>query len=170
MLGGGHVHRQLRDRLDGLPMRRARGFTFVEMLLVIAIIGIVIAIAMPVVQSYLERGRRAQAVMDLQQMSDDIKKYERANGALPDSLTPVGYSGKLDPWSHSYEYFNLRTAHGNGQARKDKKLAPLNSDFDLYSVGPDGITSASLGHAAARDDIVRARDGGFIGTAEEFDP
>ena len=49
-------------------------------------------------------------------------------------------------------------------------LAPLNSDFDLYTVGPDGITHASLGNSASRDDIVRARDGGFIGTAEEFDP
>jgi general secretion pathway protein G len=151
-------------------MTRARGFTLVEMVLVLAIIGVIVAIAMPLMQSYIERGRRAQAIMDLQQMSDDIKKYEKTNGTLPDDLTPVGYAGKLDPWSHAYEYFNLRTAHGNGQARKDKKLAPLNSDFDLYSVGPDGITAASLGNTAARDDIVRARDGGFIGTAEEFDP
>ena len=156
-------------------MRRAdtaasRGFTLVEMIFVIAIIGIVAAIAMPVVQSYIERGRRAQAIMDLQQMSDDLRKYDKSNGALPDDLTPVGYAGKVDPWGHAYEYFNLRTAHGTGQARKDKKLAPLNSDFDLYSVGPDGLTAASLGNTVSRDDLVRARDGGFIGTAEEFDP
>ena len=75
-----------------------------------------------------------------------------------------------DPWNHPYEYLNLRTGEGNGISRKDKKLAPLNSDFDLYTVGPDGITNTSLLHAASRDDIVRARDGGFIGTAEEFDP
>jgi general secretion pathway protein G len=149
---------------------RARGFTIVEMVLVIAIIGIVIAITAPLMGSYIERGRRAQAVVDLQEMSNAIKKLERKNGALPDTLADAGYSGRLDPWSHPYEYFNLRTAHGNGQARKDKMLAPLNSDFDLYSVGPDGLTQASLGNAVSRDDIVRARDGAFIGTAEEFDP
>ena len=153
-----------------VPMKHARGFTFVEMVLVIAIIGIVIAITAPLLQNYIERGRRAQAVTDLQEMSDGIKKFEKTTGALPDALADAGYGGRLDPWSHPYAYFNLRNAHGNGQARKDKKLAPLNSDFDLYSIGPDGLTHASLGNAASRDDIVRARDGGFIGTAEEFDP
>ncbi len=78
--------------------------------------------------------------------------------------------GKADPWGHPYEYFNLITAKGNGQARKDKKLAPLNTDFDLYSVGPDGQTAASLVNKASRDDTVRARDGGFIGLASDFDP
>ena len=32
------------------------------------------------------------------------------------------------------------------------------------------LRNASLANAVSRDDIVRARDGGFIGTAEEFDP
>ena len=76
----------------------------------------------------------------------------------------------IDPWGNAYRYFNLRTVSGNGQARKDKKLAPLNSDFDLYSVGKDGESQENLGHARSRDDVVRARDGAFIGTAEEFDP
>ena len=151
-------------------MKSARGFTLVEMVLVIAIIGIMVAIALPVVQSYIERGRRAQAIMDLQEMSNTIKKSEKTTGTLPDSLAAVSLDTRRDPWGRIYMYFNLRTAHGNGVARKDKKLAPLNSDFDLYSVGPDGLTHASLGNGASRDDIVRARDGGFIGTAEEFDP
>ena len=43
-------------------------------------------------------------------------------------------------------------------------------DQAVYSIGPDGLTNASLTHANSRDDVVRARDGGFIGTAEEFDP
>jgi general secretion pathway protein G len=46
----------------------------------------------------------------------------------------------------------------------------LNSDFDLYSVGRDGLTAASLLNSKSRDDVVRARDGSFVGTAQEFDP
>lgn len=164
------VHDDPVDRGEHLPVSRARGFTFVEMVLVIAIIGIMIAIAAPLTISYIERGRRAQAIADLQEMSDAIRKLDKTTGVLPDTLADAGYGSRRDPWGFPYEYYNLRTAHGNGQARKDKKLKPLNSDFDLYSVGPDGVTQASLGNAASRDDIVRARDGGFIGTAEEFDP
>ena len=152
------------------PMARQRGFTFVELLLVVAIIGIIVAITVPALQSYVARGQRSQAIMDLQEISDAIRKLDKTTGVLPPSLAAAGFGTRMDPWGRPYEYLNLRTGQGNGISRKDKKLAPLNSDFDLYTVGPDGITNHSLLHAASRDDIVRARDGGFIGTAEEFDP
>ena len=151
-------------------IRFAGGFTFVELLLVLAIIAIIFAIAVPAMQTYIDRGRRAQAIMDLQEMSDAIKKLDKTTGLLPATLAAAGFTNRLDPWGNAYEYRNLRTGTGNGIARKDKKLSPLNSDFDLYAVGPDRVTNASLLHADSRDDIVRARDGLFIGTAEEFDP
>jgi len=153
-----------------MTIERRRGFTFVELVLVIAIIGIMVAIAVPAMQTYIERGRRAQAIMDLQEFSDAIHKLDKTTGVLPASLAAAGFGTRVDPWGRPYEYLNLRTGQGNGISRKDKKLAPLNSDFDLYTVGPDGLTSSSLLNANSRDDIVRARDGGFIGTAEEFDP
>lgn len=149
---------------------RMRGFTFVEVLIVLAIAGILAAIAFPALEQYFDKSRRVQTILDLREISDKIKQQEKSTGVLANSLADVGYGGKLDPWGKPYEYFNLRNSNGNGQARKDKKLAPLNSDFDLYSVGRDGLTMASLGHASSRDDFVRARDGGFIGSAEEFDP
>jgi general secretion pathway protein G len=139
-------------------------------LFVIVIIGLVAAIAIPAVDRYIERARQAEAVLAIQDMSDAIKKFERTSGALPSGLGDVGYGGKLDPWGMPYEFLNLVTSTGNGQARKDKKLAPLNTDFDLYSIGRDGLTNSSLGNSRSRDDIVRARDGGFVGLAEEFDP
>lgn len=146
-----------------------RGFTLAEMVLVIAIAGILIAIAFPSVERYVERTRVMETVVRLGEMSKKIKQYEISNGALPDSLADVGYGADVDPWGYPYEYMS-RDLKGNGKPRKDKKLKPLNSDFDLYSVGRDGLSQPSLGHADSRDDIVRARDGGFIGTAEEFDP
>ena len=45
---------------------------------------------------------------------------------------------------------------------------PLNSDFDLYSMGPDGQTATPLTAKASRDDIVRANNGGFIGVASDY--
>jgi general secretion pathway protein G len=52
--------------------------------------------------------------------------------------------------------------------RKDRNLVPINSDYDLYSVGPDGDSSLPLTAATSRDDIVRANDGRFIGKAEDY--
>ncbi len=121
--------------------------------------------------SYFEQARYVQAVIDMKDMQKGpSKQYEFSKGILPDSLADVSLDTKVDPWNRPYQYFNIRTSKGNGQARKDKKLAPLNSDFDLYSVGPDGLTAAQLNNSKSRDDVVRARDGGFLGTAEEFDP
>ena len=150
--------------------RRAGGFTVVELVIVLAIAGILVAIAFPAVQEYIEKSRRTQAILDIKEMSEAIRASDKTSGALPASLAAAGYANKTDPWGNAYQYFNLRDSVGNGVARKDKKLAPLNSDFDLYSIGPDGLTQASLGNANSRDDIVRARDGAFIGTAQEFDP
>jgi general secretion pathway protein G len=148
----------------------ARGFSLVETAIVIAIGAILLAIVVPGVQAYLERGRVAQAVLEIGDMSTAIRKTVKSTGVVPDSLDAAGFGGRVDPWGRPYEYFNLISSKGNGQARKDKKLAPLNSDFDLYSVGSDGQTAASLVNAKSRDDIVRARDGGFVGLASDFDP
>ena len=45
---------------------------------------------------------------------------------------------------------------------------PINSDYDLYSMGEDGGTRPPLTARPSQDDIVRAGDGGFVGLAEEF--
>lgn len=45
---------------------------------------------------------------------------------------------------------------------------PLNSDYDLYSKGPDGASVAPLTAKASQDDILRASNGRFIGPASAF--
>jgi general secretion pathway protein G len=147
-----------------------RGFTLVEILLVLVIAGILLAIAVPSYERYIERSRLGESVLDIGTMQQTIRDYERTKGKLPDSLADVGYGAKADPWGRPYEYLNLRTLVGNGKARKDKNLAPLNNDYELYSVGTDGLSDAALSNNASRDDVVRARDGRFIGLASEFDP
>lgn len=146
------------------------GFTMIELIIVVMIVGLVLAVAVPSYQRYIERSRVMETVIAVGDMSKGIRRYEMSKGALPDSLMEAGYGTAVDAWGFGYQYLNLRTAKGGGVARQDKKLKPLNSDFDLYSVGRDGLTAASLGKSVSRDDIIRARDGGFIGTAEEFDP
>ncbi len=146
------------------------GFTFIELLIAIAIVGVLANLAYSRYEDYRERARVYQAMGDIGSMSAVISRHILDSRSLPDSLDDVGLAGKLDPWGRPYQYFNLTSQKGNGKARKDKNLNPLNSDFDLYSVGKDGSSQSSLVAKTSRDDVLRARDGGFIGLASDFDP
>jgi general secretion pathway protein G len=139
-------------------------------MIALAIVAILISVALPAFERQREKTRVAIAVSDIGAIAAAIRLYHTDAGEFPSSLAEVGYGGNLDPWGRPYEYLNYASGKGNGKPRKDKKLKPLNSDFDLYSVGKDGQSMAPLNAKASRDDVVRARDGAFIGLAIDFDP
>jgi general secretion pathway protein G len=136
----------------------------------IAILGVLAGIAYPSYQKHLERARIAQAIIDIQGVSTVVQAYALDNRAYPDSLDEVGKGAMKDPWGNAYQYTNLADAKNHGKARKDKNLVPINSDFDLYSMGKDGTSVGPLTAKASRDDIVRANDGRFVGLASDYDP
>jgi general secretion pathway protein G len=61
------------------------------------------------------------------------------------------------------------TTAGVGKSRKNKNLTPINSYFDLYSKGKDGLSTLPLTAKASRDDVILANDGAFIGLASNYD-
>jgi general secretion pathway protein G len=52
--------------------------------------------------------------------------------------------------------------------RKDRFLVPINTYYDLYSMGPDGQSQPPLTARVSRDDVIRANDGQYFGPAEAF--
>lgn len=58
-------------------------------------------------------------------------------------------------------------SQGKGKQRRDRFMNPVNTDYDLYSMGPDGETSTQFTSRKGRDDIVRANNGGYYGIASE---
>ena len=50
-------------------------------------------------------------------------------------------------------------AFGRGHARKDHALNPINTDFDLHSMGVDGQTKPQITQRDSLDDIIRAGTG-----------
>ena len=154
----------------GAHASAARGMTIIELMISVLIIMVVAALAMSGYQNYRERIRVSQAVTEFAAMSVQIKHYMLDNQAPPASLADVGLGGKVDPWGRPYYYLDLTAQNGKGKSRRDKKLNPLNTDFDLYSAGKDGQTQTQLTAHNSRDDVIRARDGKFIGLAADFDP
>jgi len=148
--------------------RGSQGFTIAELVLAIAIIAILGLLASSWYSSYVDKTRVYQAAVDIGGLQMAIKQYELNNSVLPDDLTEVGQGTKLDPWGRPYVYVNLQGKNGKGAARKDHKLNPLNSDYDLYSVGKDGLTKPQITQKESLDDVIRAHDGAFIGLASNF--
>ena len=145
-----------------------RGFTLIEILLIVGLIAILAAVALPQYQDYRYRIQVAQAITDIAAMSATLKQYQLDERSPPDSLAQVGLAGQLDPWGQPYRYLDLTEPGNLKSARKDKNLHPLNNDFDLYSIGRDGKSVLPLTAKPSRDDIIRANDGRFIGLGDDY--
>lgn len=148
--------------------RRAQGFTLIEVIIAVLILGILVAIALPSYTKMSDESDKTDAILDIQQIEVAIKQYQLLNnGKLPDTLADVGWTAN-DPWGNPYEYTNFDNVKGNGKKRKDKNLVPINSDYDLFSKGEDGQSVGPLTAKPSRDDIVRANNGSYIGLAEDY--
>ena len=161
------MYKAKEKRTKGFRYNCQAAFTIIELLISVAILSIVFSIAVPLYQGYILEGRISVAVQDLRNISfvlDDAL----TSGGLPSSLPEAGINYN-DPWGNPYQYLNLQDPSVNkGQVRKDKNLVPINSDYDLYSMGPDGDSAGPLTAKASRDDIVRANDGAFFGEAQYY--
>lgn len=144
------------------------GFTLIELMVVIAILGTITGIAIPAYQSYIEKARAAKAIAEIAIMQGEIAGYELDEGEFPKTLNDIGRGTLKDPWENNYRYLNFANIKGKGKMRKDRFMVPLNTDYDLYSMGKDGKSKPPLTAKASHDDIIRANDGRFIGLASEY--
>jgi general secretion pathway protein G len=144
-----------------------KGLTLVEVILVMAIIGVLAAIAIPAYQDYQEKARVYQAITDIANISLKVGEYWQDERSYPDSLADIGLGAMLDPWGSPYRYLNL-DKNGNGGARRDKNLNPLNTDYDIYSVGKNAKTKLPVTQKDSLDDVIRVFDGKFIDLAAKL--
>ena len=151
-----------------VPWRRLRrAFTLVEILAAMTIIGLLVGLAVPKLDEAVNQAKVARAIGDLRAMAIELSSA----GSLPATLSGIGRAGRLDPWGRVYVYYPFPPRRGNAPpdgARKDRFLVPINSAYDLYSVGKDGGSAAPLTAKTSHDDVIVANDGGFVGLAKRY--
>ncbi len=162
------LQRQSPSTLLAHPHRREGGFTIIELLSVMVIMGILAGLALPKMISILNSAKTARAIGDIKAIQTDLMSIEAGGQALPANLGGIGRGAMVDPWGNPYVYIPFPPGPPPGGARVDRFGVPTNSTFDLYSSGIDGGTAASFTSGAGQDDIVRAGDGGFVGLARNY--
>ncbi|WP_150304026.1 prepilin-type N-terminal cleavage/methylation domain-containing protein [Pseudomonas saliphila] len=157
-------------QLRPFDTKRIDGLTLIELLLAIVIVGLLAAIALPSYQRYVEQAKVTSAIADIVTIEASIERFYAINRKLPLSLADVGLAQMRDPWENPYQFLNFSTLPGNGKGgmRKDKNLVPVNTDYDLYSMGENGVTNQTFTSRSGRDDIVRANNGSYVGLASEY--
>jgi general secretion pathway protein G len=146
-------------------LRSNAGYTLIELIVVCAIIGALAALAIPAYNQFIKNVKVKRAISEIRTLEKDITARIADNNPLPNSLADINRENLLDPWGNPYQYLNFVNA---GTPRQDSFTFDLNTDFDIYSLGFDGLTDTNIKAANSLDDIVRTSDGGWVGTGEEF--
>lgn len=114
----------------GSDQRLLAGFTLIELMLVVVIIGVLASMVMPKLVGKSEQAKKSVAQADIEaSISSALELYEIDNGKFPESLSVlVGKYLKKDPkdpWGNPYNY---------------KSPGDHNQDsYDIYSKGKDGM-------------------------------
>lgn len=131
--------------------RSVGGFTLIELMIVVAVVAILAAIALPSYSEYIRRGRRAEARAGLMQGAQWLERVATATGgypattAFPDALTSVN--------SGTYQIqYQLGTPAANGFTLTAKRVGSQTGDrCGDYTLTSAGDRSTTGGTSAAAD-------------------
>ncbi len=122
------------------------GFTLIEILVVVVILGILAAVIVPKIMDKPEQARVAKAKTDIRSLETALDLYRLDNFSYP--TTEQGLEALVTMPVGSPEPKNWKAGGYVKQLNKDpwgnpyKFLSPgAKSEIDLYSLGPDGVPS-----------------------------
>ena len=137
----------------------------------IAIISILVSIAIPAYENYQDERDFLQARQDILLIQKAIDRYYVLHNKFPNTLADVNMLELKDPWGTTYYYLNVSTFNkkvSDDKVRRDRKLKPVNSDYDLFSAGKDSQTRPPFSAKVSRDDVVRCNNGQYLGYAKDY--
>ncbi len=151
--------------------KREAGFTLIELLIVIAIIGILAAIAIPNLLNAVQRGKQKRSMSDMRAVATAIESYAVDNNYYPaGTCNPGLFTGgtaqalNLSSFTVLQPTYIAQVPRQDGWGRFFRYLAGNNlNDYRLESTGRDGVPAGVFCGTTTdfNDDIVYA-DGTFI--------
>lgn len=124
-------------------MRRSnRGFTLIEIMIVIAIIGIVLTISIPGYNEYLKKGRRAEVVSLLSEQAQSLERFYTKNNVYT-GITGLSAGNDFYTLTPTItdQTFLLTAARKTGTAMATDKCG----DFTLTNTGVRSMNNATTG-------------------------
>ena len=126
-----------------MTKRTNKGFTLIELLIVVAIIGIIAAIAIPNLLNAIQRGKQKRTMSDLRSIGTAVESYQVDNGYIPSAttgsvtstvntpLTPtfIKVLPSVDAWKANIVYM-----HATATA----------AEYSIVSYGKDGAAEGTL--------------------------
>lgn len=121
--------------------RPQRGFTLIELMIVVAVIGILGAIAIPSYSEYIRRGHRADARAGLLQAQQWLERAATAAGVYPSSLpTALTWSGDTGKrYTIGFASGNTNAAYTLVATRQRAQAGDRCGDFTLAHTGERGL-------------------------------
>jgi general secretion pathway protein G len=133
------------------------GLTMVELIVVVGILTVLAMLAIPAFNDYRQATKISRSKHEIRNIEKEVTAYFIEKNQLPPTLAAAGVVAVDDPWGNTYVYVP------GGGALNDFLGDPINTDFDLYSKGRNGLSNPDPSDPTSTDDIARSGDGAYVG-------
>jgi len=140
-----------------MTKRNQKGFTLIELLIVVAIIGIIAAIAIPNLLNAIDRGKQKRTMADLRSIGTAVESYSIDNNFYPVAAAMTTLETFVEP-------VYIRTAPLNDGWARSFQVAAVALEYTVCSGGKDGGTCTTDGAGATQafNDSITFANGQFV--------
>ena len=133
----------------------SRGFTLIELLIVVAIIGIIAAVAIPNLLNAVDKGKQKRTMSDLRAIGTAVEAYAVDNALYPTATTLPAIKAVVDP-----NFFNAMPLVDGWS--NPIQVDSSSTSYTIFSQGKDGTgTSCPSGVTSSFNDEICFVDGRF---------
>ena len=117
--------------------RGSDGFTLIELLIVVAIIGIIAAIAIPNLLNAIDRGKQKRSMADMRTIGTAVESYAVDNSKYPVAVTASALASVVSP-------VFIRTMPTTDGWSNQYSIASASNQYTITSLGRDNTSQGCL--------------------------